>query len=205
MSLVELPRDVLVQMLSTLDLESLGKICQSSSQLNQLCDDDILWVVKYQNEFNETFPPNYERFAKNLYLVKIRAQNYDQLNQIVANILLNSVTENSRKKLMNNITEIVNEIINRTIENLPILSGRIVIILDDLEKRGDIEIYDNFPFVDAIFKISDNIRYAINDYLMKTEKIIRYFSPSIFQQSVLSNLPPLLEDLELPPLPEDYI
>ena len=181
MSLINIPRDMIINLLSILDLESLANICQTSSQLYKYCDDDDLWIRKYQNEFNERYtldPRYYQGYAKNFYLNKVKTYNYEKLKQVITDILLKNVTDNNRKILLydNKYNDIVEEIINDALNSPKVLKWLIHSKIYELHNNNKIEIQtDSLLGKTSGMDMFDSIKHAINNYINKTKNINKYF------------------------------
>lgn len=70
--LIDLPTDVLIDLLAELDLYWLDKFCRSSSRINSLCNHPRLWKLRYEKDFKEPFPADSQLEAKEVYLTKKR-------------------------------------------------------------------------------------------------------------------------------------
>ena len=77
--LISLPFEILVELLSHLDLKSLSQICQTSSVINNVCNSTTLWRIKYLDEFKQTLHFNQENTFKSSYAQKKKLVLYQEL------------------------------------------------------------------------------------------------------------------------------
>lgn len=57
-SLAALPKDIQIELLSTLDTRTLGHLCQTDSSISQLCKDENLWKLRFLEIVKDDYIPN---------------------------------------------------------------------------------------------------------------------------------------------------
>lgn len=70
--LMNLPTDVLIDILVDVDLYWLAKFCRSSPRINSLCNNPRIWTLKYEKDFKEPFPSDTKLDPKIVYQTKKR-------------------------------------------------------------------------------------------------------------------------------------
>ena len=56
LELLQLPKDVLYKILLNLQPSELNRICQTNSQISNICNNSEFWAFKYHYSFKEPFP-----------------------------------------------------------------------------------------------------------------------------------------------------
>ena len=73
MSLIDLPRDTVFNILAFMNLTELSRLCSTSSSIRNICSDPNLWITRYIYEFSESFP-NINLDPKLIYLNRIKTE-----------------------------------------------------------------------------------------------------------------------------------
>lgn len=83
MSLLNVPKNVLIQTIIDLDVEDILSLCRTNKKLNQdVCENDTFWAKKLQKDFHIRYKSSSPRSAKSIY--EQVSYDFDQaVNQIL--------------------------------------------------------------------------------------------------------------------------
>ena len=86
MELINLPDDILYQVLNKLDLSSIARICSTHSKFNRLCNKEYFWIYRYKEEFGLSLPHENLLSARDRYLKEKAQQTKTELFERISAI-----------------------------------------------------------------------------------------------------------------------
>ena len=137
--MLSLPRDTLIEILSNLEDAALLNLCSSNQQLEQVCNDELLWQMKVAKirlqgtkNFNESWKQYYIN-ATNIKEIPVFVKNY----QLYSIIISYDTT----------FGDIINMIENNTSQGLSVIYARI--LFKDREGKTLMTISRSFSNINA--------------------------------------------------------
>lgn len=169
--LINLPKDILYQLLFPLDLSTLSKLCLTNKQFQNICEDPRIWKIKSEIEFGIKFPTNKDLNYKQIFIQKTTQYLLKQLYTDINNYLLSTVDYFSKDKMdiaaMEFIMYLVEVDYINNVEQLDLHARDMfnrIIYNNDINTINNVSRIENIKWFQQINSIIDEINKLIYIY-----------------------------------------
>ena len=181
--MTELPlsSNLLVLLLSKLDLSSLTQMCQSSPQVVKICNSEEFWRFKHFQEFSTGIPSN-ENPKKYYALQKFQAisaeieELKERIKADIATAFMNAVSEDEQDDMDFFVDKMLDQDMFDNTENLPdFIESKKELLLNHLEYYGIIDLngvsIDAPEFMNEVIKLLTIMHNGLRQYQDLTEPL----------------------------------